>query len=139
MWSKNDTCPCHPRFSLPSLISVKILRPTEFIYHHITTMQISVINFCLYFMRFSTNILRWGAGGTSSEPCSDVFCGYRPFSESESLALGKYVYHMRRNIVAFLDVHTFGQMWMSPWGFSRQYPRAYKQQEVNKASPTYVR
>ena len=72
---------------------------------------------------------RWGGRGTSSEPCRAIYCERRPFSESESLSVGKYEYHMRRSIVAFIDVHTYGQMWMSPWGFSKQYPRDYKRQE----------
>ena len=34
--------------------------------------------------------IQWGTMSTSFDPCSDMYCGQRPFSESESLALGKY-------------------------------------------------
>jgi len=73
---------------------------------------------------------RWSLSGTSENPCSDVYCGPKPFSERESLAFGKYVYRLRRNIAAFLDVHTFGQIWMGPWSSSKKFSPHYARQEA---------
>ena len=39
---------------------------------------------------------KWGSGGSSPDPCNDVYCGEKPFSEKESLALAKYIYHIRK-------------------------------------------
>jgi len=72
---------------------------------------------------------RWGGGGSSPEPCDEIYCGRKPFSESETLALARYIYRIRRNLVSFIDIHTYGQLWMSPWGFSTAFPRDFVRQE----------
>ena len=66
---------------------------------------------------------RWGDSGASIDPCDDDYCGEKPFSEPETLALARHVYRNRRNIEAFLDVHTFGQLLMRPWGYTTDDPR----------------
>ncbi|XP_057292860.1 carboxypeptidase B-like isoform X1 [Hydractinia symbiolongicarpus] len=71
---------------------------------------------------------RWGGGGSSRDPCDEIYCGTRPFSENESLALARYLYKHRRKLKAFMDVHTYGQMWMSPWGYTKMLPRHYVEQ-----------
>ena len=45
-------------------------------------------------------------------------------------------------MVAYIDVHTYGQIWMSPWGFSKAQTRHYRRQEaalkkIKKALKTY--
>lgn len=74
--------------------------------------------------------------GSSGDSCDEIYCGARPFSEKESLALARYLYKVRRSLVAFIDVHTYGQLWMSPWGYttveSRHYSRHEKALEVIK-------
>jgi len=72
---------------------------------------------------------RWGGGGSSPDPCEEIYCGPKPFSESESLALARDLYKMRRKLVSFFDIHTYGQLWMSPWGFTTGFPRDYVKQE----------
>ena len=71
---------------------------------------------------------KWRGKGSSNNPCSAIYAGKKPLSESESLSLAKYLYKKRRKLAAFLDVHTYGQMWMSPWGFSKRYPEHYDRQ-----------
>jgi len=72
---------------------------------------------------------RWGGGGSSSDPCEEIYCGQKPFSESEALAVARYLYKLRRNLASFMDIHTYGQLWMSPWGFTTGFPRDYVRQE----------
>ena len=70
-------------------------------------------------------ILIYLGGGSSPDLCDETYCGRKPFSEKESLALARYLYQLRRNLVAYLDIHTFGQLWMSPWGFTNAVPKDY--------------
>jgi len=72
---------------------------------------------------------RWGGAGSSPDACDDIFCGRKPFSEKESLTLARYLYSIRRQLVAYVDVHTYGQVLMSPWGYSTGYPKDYSIQE----------
>eukprot|EP00794_Sanderia_malayensis_P006298 gene6298-7020_t len=58
--------------------------------------------------------------GSSPDSCEETYSGQRPFSERECLALARYLYSRRSDLKAFLDVHTFGQLLMYPWGFTRQ-------------------
>ena len=67
-------------------------------------------------------------GGSSPDPCEEIYCGTKPFSEPESLALARYLYKHRRDLEAYMDVHTFGQLWMSPWGYTDAYPEHFDKQ-----------
>ena len=67
-------------------------------------------------------------GGSSPDPCEEIYCGPKPFSESESLALARYLYKIRRKLISFIDIHTYGQLWMSPWGFTTGFPRDFARQ-----------
>ena len=69
---------------------------------------------------------KWGGKGSSRNPCSAIYRGKKPFSENESIALARYLYKVRRKLVAFLDVHTFGQAWMTPWSYTRRFPSHYQ-------------
>ena len=74
---------------------------------------------------------RWGGGGSSPDACEEIYCGTRPFSESEALAVARYLYKLRKNLVSFMDIHTYGQLWMSPWGFTEGFPRDFNRQVHN--------
>ncbi|XP_066918772.1 carboxypeptidase B-like [Clytia hemisphaerica] len=66
---------------------------------------------------------RWGGYGGSGDPCDNIYSGPRPFSEQETLSLARYLYKLRRRLVSYMDVHVFGQLWMSPWGYSSTTPK----------------
>lgn len=69
---------------------------------------------------------RWATvGAHHGQPCSDIYPGSRPFSEPETRNLAKYMYSIRNRIKAYVDFHSYGQLWMSPWGFTRFYPPTY--------------
>jgi len=69
---------------------------------------------------------KWATvGADHGQPCSDIYPGSWPFSEPETRNLAKYMYSIRRRIKAYVDFHSYGQLWMSPWGFTRYFPPTY--------------
>ena len=61
----------------------------------------------------------WGVaqGSTSCTPCSDVYCGPSAFSEPETRNV-KHVLDTER-VVSFVDVHSFSELVLFPWGHAR--------------------
>ena len=64
---------------------------------------------------------KWGGVGTSSR-CGDIYHGPRPFSEVETYNVAKYLLKQRRNLIGYMDIHAYSQLWMTPWGYKRAYP-----------------
>ncbi|CAB3980440.1 carboxypeptidase B-like [Paramuricea clavata] len=64
---------------------------------------------------------KWGGVGTSSR-CSDTYHGPRPFSEVETYNVAKYLLKQRRNLIGYMDIHAYSQLWMTPWGYKKAYP-----------------
>lgn len=58
---------------------------------------------------------KWGTGGSSTEPCSDIYMGPQPFSEPETLAIKNFV-ESRPNLKVLLSFHTFSELILYPWG-----------------------
>ncbi|MCO5143389.1 MAG: M14 family metallopeptidase [Oligoflexia bacterium] len=58
---------------------------------------------------------QWGTGGSSTNPCSDVFMGAAPFSEPETQAIKLFV-ETRPNLKILLSFHTFSELILYPWG-----------------------
>ncbi|XP_058960443.1 carboxypeptidase B [Pocillopora verrucosa] len=67
----------------------------------------------------------WAGVGTSSNPCRDTYHGPRPFSEIEVRNVARYLYKNRRNLIGYMDIHAYSQLWMTPWGYKRAYPKDY--------------
>lgn len=68
---------------------------------------------------------KWGGVGTSSNPCSDIYPGTQPFSEIEVLSVARYLYSIRRQLIAYYDIHAYSQLWMTPWSYTTRYPNDY--------------
>ena len=71
--------------------------------------------------------------GTSTHVCDDNYAGSKPFSETEVKQIADYLVDLNKPnqfgkhpIVAFLDIHSYGQMWMSPFGYSERKPEDFK-------------
>lgn len=64
----------------------------------------------------------WGGRGSSPDPGSSNYRGPEPFSEPELIALTEALEPMRDRIVGHLDVHTFSQFVLSPWGYTLEEP-----------------
>ncbi|XP_017292307.1 carboxypeptidase A5 [Kryptolebias marmoratus] len=64
----------------------------------------------------------WDAGfggpGASSYPCSETYCGPRAHSESEVKSIVDFV-KSHGNIKAFISIHSYSQMLMYPYGYTR--------------------
>lgn len=58
----------------------------------------------------------WSSGiGTSSSPCSDVFKGPGAFSEPETRNV-RWLLDTYTNIECFIDVHSYSELVLYPWG-----------------------
>ena len=60
----------------------------------------------------------WNTTGSSDNLCSDEFHGPSPFSEQESNATRDAIrlIHSTQKLASFVTVHSFGQLWMYPYG-----------------------
>jgi hypothetical protein len=56
------------------------------------------------------------SGGASRDPCSDTFCGGKPFSEIETTQVAKFIGDHNDTIVHYINFHSYSQLWMTPWG-----------------------
>jgi carboxypeptidase T len=59
----------------------------------------------------------WGTGGSSNDPCSDVYMGPTPFSEPETKAVKSFV-ESHLNLKVLLTFHTYSELVLYPWGHS---------------------
>jgi murein tripeptide amidase MpaA len=61
----------------------------------------------------------WGVaqGQTSCSPCADIYCGPSAFSEPETRNV-KHILDSER-IVSFVDVHSYSELVLYPWGHAR--------------------
>ena len=61
--------------------------------------------------------------GSSDWPCSDTYAGDFAFSEPETQ-------HVRDSVlalspIALVSFHSFMQLWLSPWGYTDEFPENY--------------
>ncbi|XP_052818572.1 carboxypeptidase B-like [Mya arenaria] len=79
--------------------------------------------------------LEWCKSGASKDPCSDTYCGPEAFSEPEVKGVSDFLQGLP-NLKAFIDVHSYSQLWMSPWGYTKKLPENYKLQDGGSAVAT---
>ncbi|GFQ92013.1 carboxypeptidase A2 [Trichonephila clavata] len=70
----------------------------------------------------------WKEGGSSSSPCSETYAGFTAFSEPETKAISDYIFPQKEKFVAYLAVHSYSQLWLTPWGWTSELPEDYDQQ-----------
>ncbi|XP_052815835.1 carboxypeptidase B-like [Mya arenaria] len=58
--------------------------------------------------------------GGSTNPCTDTYSGNNAASEPETQALVTYL--KANDFFAYLTVHSYGQFWLFPWGYTSEYP-----------------
>jgi len=82
----------------------------------------------------------WGGTGASRSPCSDIYCGATPYSAPEAKAVTTLLNGLS-HVAAYIDIHSYGAMWMSPWGYlCSAYPPDYsKMQPIMTAAVQAVR
>jgi carboxypeptidase T len=62
----------------------------------------------------------WGGDGSSKNERSDIYRGEYPFSEPETVALRDLA--KREKIAIHVDFHTYGQLLLYPWDYTRKPP-----------------
>lgn len=67
----------------------------------------------------------WGGASTSSNPCSDIFKGRAPFSESCTGNMRNFINQIKGNLKMYLSIHSYSQLWLTPWGYTSSRPRDY--------------
>ncbi|XP_048760855.1 carboxypeptidase B-like [Ostrea edulis] len=74
---------------------------------------------------------RWNpsVGGSTNE-CSDVYSGSQAFSEKESQSLRTFILSNKQNMIAYLTYHSYGQMWLYPWGYTSAFPQDWRELEA---------
>jgi carboxypeptidase A2 len=64
---------------------------------------------------------RWGNDGVSFDPCYETYCGASGGSEPETAAVSAELVRLGPTLAAAVTVHTYGNMWMFPWGNTVNY------------------
>jgi murein tripeptide amidase MpaA len=71
----------------------------------------------------------WATGfagpGTSNDKCSDLYHGPSAFSEPETKAASDYIAANKDVIKAYLDIHSYSQLVLLPWGYTTSKPDDY--------------
>ncbi|GIY94709.1 carboxypeptidase A1 [Caerostris extrusa] len=70
----------------------------------------------------------FGGPGTSGDSCSEIFRGEGAFSEEESKAVRDGVLSIGPRLKAYFTLHSYSQLWMTPYGHSREIPPDYQDQ-----------
>jgi len=65
----------------------------------------------------------WKEGHSSSNPCHEDYAGPKPFSEPETIAFSNYILKLKGRIKIYTGVHTYSQVWLTPWGYGNKRPR----------------
>ena len=57
--------------------------------------------------------------------CSEIYSGPRAFSEPETKAMSQYILKHKGRWAAYLTLHSYSQLILTPWGFSSKVPDNY--------------
>ncbi|XP_052815318.1 carboxypeptidase B-like [Mya arenaria] len=77
--------------------------------------------------------IEWSKSGASKDPCSDTYCGPKAFSEVEVKGVSDFLRNIS-GLKGFIDFHSYSQLWMSPWGYTKKLPKDFKQQDEGSAA-----
>ncbi|CAG9856924.1 unnamed protein product [Phyllotreta striolata] len=59
---------------------------------------------------------KWSDGGSTNDPCSDVYAGPKPFSEIETRSLSEYMKGVAKQLELFITFHSYSQLMLIPYG-----------------------
>ncbi|XP_029047310.1 zinc carboxypeptidase-like [Osmia bicornis bicornis] len=62
----------------------------------------------------------WAEGGTSSNPCSEIYPGDKPFSETESRTMSEYIDSIHDKLFSYIAFHSYSQLLLIPYGHSNE-------------------
>ena len=66
------------------------------------------------------------AVGTSNLPCANTYAGSHAFSEIEVSTIDDFLKD-RSDIIAFFSYHSYGQMYMTPFGYKTDEAPDYEE------------
>lgn len=69
----------------------------------------------------------WDEGGSSDLPCAETYNGGAAFSEIESQIIRDTILAIANQTAVYLTVHSYGQYWLTPWGYTADLPANYDQ------------
>ncbi|XP_069112245.1 carboxypeptidase B-like [Argopecten irradians] len=73
--------------------------------------------------------MEWCKEGASKNPCTDTYCGPSAFSEVEVKGVADYIKGIP-NVRGFIDFHSYSELWMSPWGYTKELPKDYSNMDA---------
>jgi hypothetical protein len=76
----------------------------------------------MYFSRSSKYLISSLAIGGSRDECTEIFAGRTAFSEPEAQALKNLMDSIGSHTIAYLNLHSYGQLWLWPWGYTTKLP-----------------
>nr|XP_003704787.1 PREDICTED: zinc carboxypeptidase-like [Megachile rotundata] len=62
----------------------------------------------------------WAEGGTSPNPCSEIYPGPKPFSETETRTMSKYIDSIHDKLFSYIAFHSYSQLLLIPYGHSNK-------------------
>lgn len=72
-------------------------------------------------------VILFVATGVSADPCAQTFPGSGPFSEKCTQNMRDRISELSGNIKLYMAVHSYSQMWLTPWGFGSPKPADYSE------------
>lgn len=66
------------------------------------------------------DVIGFGAGATSSNPCKETYKGTEKNSEPETQAISETIMKYKDNVRVYLSFHSYGQYWLNSWGYKTQ-------------------
>lgn len=76
----------------------------------------------MYLSRSSKCLISSVAIGGSRDECNEIFAGEKAFSEPEAQALKHLMDSIGSHTIAYLNLHSYGQLWLWPWGYTTKLP-----------------
>jgi len=68
------------------------------------------------------DVIGFGLGVVSSNPCSETYKGTSANSEPETKAIASTIQQFKNNIRIYMSFHSFGQYWLTSWGYKTELP-----------------
>ncbi|CAK9294701.1 unnamed protein product [Gordionus sp. m RMFG-2023] len=85
----------------------------------------------------------WGSHGVAYDnPCEVIYQGLSPFSEIETRNLADFIRSRRWDILSYLTIHAYSQMWMYPFAYTYDNAPDHEElsdlmREAKKSAPNY--
>ena len=73
----------------------------------------------------------YAGSGSSGNPCSDIYRGAAAFSAPEAKSLADYIKSYRDKVFCYLDIHSYSQLMMYPWSYSKNVHAQDKEELVS--------